>query len=275
MLSEDRSSLMILALGTCSRCHGTGMAEGNACACVNRSVFRAVLNKYRECAAGAHHLRPRSLEAIRLPRGKKSYGSKPSEFLADVELTAKRTLSPDDWKVFSAHHLLEADWKLCCQRLGMTRGNFFHACYRIEETLGRVFRELKPYALFPIDEYFQPTTKAVDARPLPVPAEPFPNGEPLRPPLAPRSPQARPQPVPVLCKPEPAPVPVVAPFNLTDPAAIAGYIRDRWKARRSLGGIAAELNRLGATPVNGTRWRSCDVKNVLLYAPRPATRKAA
>jgi hypothetical protein len=26
--------------------------------------------------------------------------------------------------------------------------------YRIEQRLGRVYRELEPYALFPLDEYF-------------------------------------------------------------------------------------------------------------------------
>ena len=35
------------------------------------------------------------------------------------------------------------------------RGTFFHAVYRIEQKLGRVFRELQPYSLFPLDEYFR------------------------------------------------------------------------------------------------------------------------
>ena len=36
----------------------------------------------------------------------------------------------------------------------MDRGNFFHAVYRIEQKLGRIFRELEPYPLFPVDDYF-------------------------------------------------------------------------------------------------------------------------
>ena len=36
----------------------------------------------------------------------------------------------------------------------MSRGNFFHAVYRIEQKLGRMFRELQPYPLFPLDDYF-------------------------------------------------------------------------------------------------------------------------
>jgi hypothetical protein len=36
----------------------------------------------------------------------------------------------------------------------MDRGNFFHAVYRIEQKLGKVFRELEPYPLFPLSDYF-------------------------------------------------------------------------------------------------------------------------
>ena len=36
----------------------------------------------------------------------------------------------------------------------MERGDFFHEVYKIQEKLGRVMRELQPYALFPLDEYF-------------------------------------------------------------------------------------------------------------------------
>jgi hypothetical protein len=36
----------------------------------------------------------------------------------------------------------------------LDRGDFFHIVYRVQERLGKVFRELEPYALFPLDEYF-------------------------------------------------------------------------------------------------------------------------
>lgn len=58
------------------------------------------------------------------------------------------------FRVFRYYFLLGADWKLCCRQLGMDRGNFFHAVYRIEQKLGRVFAELDPYGLDPVDEYF-------------------------------------------------------------------------------------------------------------------------
>jgi hypothetical protein len=45
----------------------------------------------------------------------------------------------------------------------MDRGNFFHAVYRIEQKLGRVFRELEPYSLFPVDDYFHGPSKDVSS----------------------------------------------------------------------------------------------------------------
>ncbi len=36
----------------------------------------------------------------------------------------------------------------------MDRGSFFHAVYRVEQKLGKVFRELQPYGLYPLTEYF-------------------------------------------------------------------------------------------------------------------------
>jgi hypothetical protein len=63
-------------------------------------------------------------------------------------------LNDSEHRLFRYHFLLGADWKLCAPKLSVDRGNFFHAVYRIEQKLGRAFRELEPYALFPIDEYF-------------------------------------------------------------------------------------------------------------------------
>ena len=68
--------------------------------------------------------------------------------------TLRRTLTDEQYRLFKYHFLLGADWKLCCRQLKIDRGNFFHAVYRIESTLGRTFRELQPYSMYPLDEYF-------------------------------------------------------------------------------------------------------------------------
>ena len=87
------------------------------------------------------------------------WGLKNEEFIADFCLVSRRVLDEHEHRLFKYHFLLGADWKLCCRKLKMDRGAFFHDVYRIEQKLGRTFRELEPHALFPIDEYFGSTGK--------------------------------------------------------------------------------------------------------------------
>jgi len=43
------------------------------------------------------------------------------------------------------------------------RGTFFHCVYRVEQKLGRTFREVQPYSLYPLDEYFGGTLRKARA----------------------------------------------------------------------------------------------------------------
>jgi hypothetical protein len=79
---------------------------------------------------------------------------KDEDYVADFCLVSRRYLDDFEYKVFRFHFLLGADWKLCCRQMKIDRGTFFHAVYRIQQKLGRVFRDLEPYSLFPLDEYF-------------------------------------------------------------------------------------------------------------------------
>jgi len=98
--------------------------------------------------------------AVQLERGpggggrKYFWSRKDEEYIADFCLVSKRSLDKDEFQVFKFHFLMDAEWRLCCRRLKIDKGNFFHMVYRIEQRLGRVYRELEPYALFPLDEYF-------------------------------------------------------------------------------------------------------------------------
>ncbi len=91
-----------------------------------------------------------------------TWGRKDEEYIADFCLIAKRILNEEEHRLFRFHFMLGADWKLCSRKLGLERGNFFHAVYRIEQKLGRVFRELEPYPLFPLDEYFNGPSRFAD-----------------------------------------------------------------------------------------------------------------
>lgn len=155
-----KSDTLALARHNCSQCHGLGLrggncASGHPCNCVLRAIFRACYARFRHCASKEKHMSRATLEFISGPSGRYSWGRKDEEYVADFCLVSRRTLDEFEYKIFKFHFLLGADWRLCTRRLGIDRGNFFHAVYRIEQKLGRVFRELEPYGLFPLDEYFR------------------------------------------------------------------------------------------------------------------------
>jgi hypothetical protein len=100
------------------------------------------------------HISRVRLEQVHGSDCRQSWGMKDEEYMADFCLVTKRNLDATEYRLFKFHYLLGADWKLCCRQLKMERGDFFHEVYRIQQKLGKVFRELTPYALFPLDEYF-------------------------------------------------------------------------------------------------------------------------
>jgi hypothetical protein len=132
---------------------------------VFRGVFRACWNRFRECAALGAFGSTVSLEFCNGSEGRRSYSRKREEFMADFCLVSRRVLDEADHRLFRFHFLLGADWKMCCRRLKVDRGEFFHQLYRIEQKLGRTFAELEPYPLFPLDEYFCRPIPGVIVRP--------------------------------------------------------------------------------------------------------------
>ncbi len=159
MKDWTRSETLALALEDCATCEGLGMVENKRnkrpCNCVLRGIFRLCYNRFRYCADKDKHIARTTLE---VGMGGKStryvWGRKEEEYAADFFLVSRRNLEGLEWDIFRFHFLLGADWRLCCLRLKLDRGTFFHHVYRMEQRLGRVFRELKPYALYPLDEYF-------------------------------------------------------------------------------------------------------------------------
>lgn len=154
-----RSETLALAMHHCTHCHGSGLRLGRKgalapCNCVLRSIFRVCYSRFVNCVTQERHLSQLTFEPKGGRPGRLTWGRKDEEYIADFCLVSRRTLDDFEYKLFRYHFLLGADWRLCSRRLGIARGNFFHAVYRIEQKLGRVFRELQPYALYPLDEYF-------------------------------------------------------------------------------------------------------------------------
>jgi hypothetical protein len=157
-----RSETLALAQQSCTFCYGLGLRPGragmsNPCNCVFRAIFRSCYERFRTCVSREKHISRVSLESNPGQSRRSAWGLKDEEYVADFCIVSRRTLSLREHRIFRYHYLLGADWKLCCQRLNMDRGSFFHEIYRIEQKLGRTFRELEPHALFPVDEYFNGT----------------------------------------------------------------------------------------------------------------------
>jgi hypothetical protein len=187
----DRSESIATANTTCTLCHGEGLRRttrrgpSKPCNCTLRGVFRACFARFRHCVSKAKYMSRVTLENCSGKDGRRVWSRKDEDYIADFCLVSKRTLNEEEYRIFRFHFLLGADWRLCCRRLNMDRGNFFHSVYRIQQKLGRVFRELKPFALFPLDEYFGGTiTKDLPRDYSNVIQMPLPGArKPLRPPL--------------------------------------------------------------------------------------------
>ena len=154
-----RSEALALAMHNCTHCHGSGLRLGRKgalapCNCVLRSIFRICYDRFVRCTTQEKYVSRISLEPHAGRQRPSTWGRKDEEYIADFCLVARRVLDEAEHRLFRFHFILGADWKLCARKLSLDRGNFFHAVYRIEQKLGRVFRELEPYSLFPLDEYF-------------------------------------------------------------------------------------------------------------------------
>ena len=155
----NRSRLIGLAKPSCVHCKGAGIRETpggrhKPCYCSFRSIFRACYNRFRECAELSHRTNAVSLESFSGHGTRRTYSRKGEEYMADFCLVARRTLDAADHEIFRYHFLLGGDWRLCCRQLRVEKGDFFHRLYKIERQLGKVFAELEPYPLFPLNEYF-------------------------------------------------------------------------------------------------------------------------
>jgi hypothetical protein len=161
----SRSETLALAQQSCTFCYGLGLRPGRSgesspCNCVFRAIFRACYERFQQNVSKEKYVSRISLEANPGRQRKQTWGLKNEEYIADFCLVSKRTLNERQYQLFRFHFLLGADSKLCCRRLDMDRGSFFHEIYRIEQKLGRAFREIEPYALYPLDEYFNSTPRS-------------------------------------------------------------------------------------------------------------------
>lgn len=155
----NRSNAIGLASQGCKQCHGHGILlirkETEApCGCVLRAVFRACFSRFRECVALEGRTSSVSLVFCHGQEGRRNYAMQREEYMADFDLVSRRALDDFEYQIFRWYFMLGAEGNLCCRRLKMGRGQFYHHLYSVMEKLGRIYAEVRPYPLYPLDEYF-------------------------------------------------------------------------------------------------------------------------
>lgn len=173
----SRSDTLALAQHNCVLCWGVGLRPNETslrsepCYCVLREIFRACLRRFRS-ATSSYSISRATLGQNEGPKHLAGWGRKNEEFAADFDLVAHRTLSARHYEIFKLHFLLGGDYRVCCARLNMDRGTFFHEVYRVQAALGRACAETEPYPLFPVDEYFTSSRLDLGRADLPLSASP-------------------------------------------------------------------------------------------------------
>jgi hypothetical protein len=172
-MERNQSEVLALATEKCVTCEGFGMkptrnGRVTACNCVLRNIFRVCHDRFKMSVLRKESISRPQLEHTASPHGKLSWARKDEEYAADFLLVVRRTLNDTEYKVFKYHFLLGADWRLCCRKMKIEKGLFFHAVYRITAKLGRTFAELQPYPLYPLSDYFYGEHRKHAARPIPI-----------------------------------------------------------------------------------------------------------
>lgn len=126
----------------CTRCGGRGFPwrefrDPRPCDCVLREIFRACQRRFAE------------FQSVGPALGHERRGE---EYMADFALVAQRALEhrPELLGLFRFYVLVGAHWEKCADRLGLDRGRFWHAVYRMERLLGRAYRDA---GLYPVGDY--------------------------------------------------------------------------------------------------------------------------
>lgn len=146
---------LAMAMADCANCRGTGRRRGLVCRCVWRRVFRACWGRWR--AIQDNPPRPRMDWQLLRQGGQAAtrvWSCPDLDYAADFEMAARRVLKPAEWRLFRLHYLQGREYRDCARELRISGGRFWHEAYRIEEKLGRYFEALRPYALWPLRDYF-------------------------------------------------------------------------------------------------------------------------
>src|SRR5579864_6406041 len=108
----NRSIVVPLARTKCAHCHGEGLRPGRKpgstypCGCVRRAVFRACYARFRDCVEMEKRLSTVSLDWSSSSNGRRFYGRKVEEYIADFCLISRRSLKDSLYEIFRYYFVL-------------------------------------------------------------------------------------------------------------------------------------------------------------------------
>lgn len=132
-----------LARAKCAHCDGAGRIASALCGCVLRGVFRICLARFHACGDYA------------TPRGWQRF-TRDAEYRVDFLHAIERALDPRDLRVFRGRFVEEREPESAAKHAGLSRGNLFHACYRVEAEAARA---LIATGIYPPERYFDGATR--------------------------------------------------------------------------------------------------------------------
>lgn len=96
--------------------------------------------RFRNCVEKEQQPSKCILEFMPGTNHRNTWGPKSDDdYYADFLLISRRTLTPEEYRIFYYHVLLGADWKLCGLKLKIDLSSFIHAIYRIQQALDSAF----------------------------------------------------------------------------------------------------------------------------------------
>lgn len=169
MTDALRGTVLALARPYCYTCEGSGIQieylpprslrarcvlpveTTRVCRCVAMRAFRTVYGRAMR-RPSSHPLR-----RVQLRSGVVTMGFPDVEFRVDFLLAAKRSLPKRLWELFDYYFVRGADWRETARRLGkrgQAERNIFRQLDLIREMVGRELMIMKPYPLYPLEDYF-------------------------------------------------------------------------------------------------------------------------
>jgi len=109
-------------------------------------IFREVMNRYR------------NIQAAGIASGRRALRDR--EFLADVENVARHSLSPRQYEFWRLAYV----WAVAPGTIRLKLGIVAELDYRFEadrvaNVFGRACKDIRPYPLWPLDDYFRPPSR--------------------------------------------------------------------------------------------------------------------